>query len=63
MADSQDQAPSRVGPTLWSLVMIVCLLLALAHLVQAVRHVTVSPADLIDGTFTTVRPDELTTDE
>jgi hypothetical protein len=37
--------------------MIVCLLLAVGHLVGAVRHDTASPADLIEDTFTTVRPE------
>lgn len=57
MADPQGQSPSRIGATLWSLLMIVCLLLAVGHLVSAVRHDTASPADLIEGTFTTVRPE------
>ena len=57
MADAQGQTPSRVGATLWSLLMIVCLLLAVAHLVDAVRHDTASPADLMEDTFTTVRPE------
>ena len=56
MADAPSKAPSRVGATLWSLLMIVCLLLAVGHLVDAVRHDTSSPADLVEGTFTTVRP-------
>ncbi len=56
MADGQNQASSRVGATLWSLLMIACLLLAVAHLVDAVRHDTASPADLMEDTFTTVRP-------
>jgi hypothetical protein len=37
--------------------MIACLLLAVAHLVDAVRHDTASPADLMEDTFTTVRPE------
>jgi hypothetical protein len=57
MADDQNQTPSRVGATLWSLLMIACLLLAVAHLVDAVRHDTVLPADLMEDTFTTVRPE------
>ena len=57
MADAQSQTPSRVGATLWSLLMIGCLLLAVGHLVSAVRHDTASPADLIESTFTTVRPE------
>ncbi len=57
MADAQSQTPSRVGATLWSLLMIVCLLLAVGHLVGAVRHDTTSSADLIEDTFTTVRPE------
>jgi hypothetical protein len=57
MADAQSQTPPRVGATLWSLLMIVCLLLAVGHLVDAVRHDTVSPADLIEDTFATVRPE------
>jgi hypothetical protein len=37
--------------------MIACLLLAVAHLVDAARHDTTSPDDLIEDTFTTVRPE------
>ena len=57
MADAKSQTPSRIGATLWSLLMILCLLLAVGHLVDAVRHDTASPTDLIEGTFTTVRPE------
>ena len=57
MADAQSQTPSRLGATLWSLLMIGCLLLAVAHLVSAARHDTASPAELIEDTFTTVRPE------
>ena len=56
MADAQGQTPSRVGATLWSLLMIVCLLLVIAHLVQAVSQDTSSEEDLIRSTFTTVAP-------
>jgi hypothetical protein len=37
--------------------MIACLLLAVAHLVDAWHHDTTSPASLIEYTFTTVRPE------
>jgi len=37
--------------------MMVCLLLVVAHLVNAVRHDTTSEEDLIQSTFTTVRPE------
>ena len=55
MADAPRQTSSRVGATLWSLLMIACLLLAVAHLVDAARHDTTSPASLVEDTFTTVR--------
>ena len=57
MGDAESKTPSRVGATLWSLLMIACLLLAVAHLVDAARHDTTSPAELIEDTFTTVRPE------
>ena len=57
MANAPSPAPSRLGATLWSLLMMGCLLLAVAHLVDAVRHDTASPGELIEGTFTTVRPE------
>jgi hypothetical protein len=37
--------------------MIVCLLLVVAHLVSAVRHDTASEEDLIQSTFTAVKPE------
>ncbi len=55
MADAESKTPSRVGATLWSLLMVACLLLAVAHLADAVRHDTTSPASLVEDTFTTVR--------
>jgi len=55
MADTEDKAPSRVGATLWSILMMVCLLLVVAHLVNAVRHDTASEEDLVKSTFTTAR--------
>ena len=55
MAEAEKQTKPSVGATLWSLLMMVCLLLVVAHLVSAVRHDTTSEEDLIQNTFTTVR--------
>jgi hypothetical protein len=54
MAEAEKKTDSGVGATLWSLLMIVCLLLVVAHLVQAVSQDTASEEDLIRSTFTTV---------
>ena len=56
MAEDNEKTKSSLGATLWSLLMILCLLLVVAHLVNAVRHDTASDEDLIQSTFTTVRP-------
>jgi hypothetical protein len=39
--------------------MMVCLLLVVAHLVNAVRHDTSSEEDLMLDTFTTVKPSQM----
>ena len=57
MAEAEKKAKPGIGATLWSLLMMVCLLLVVAHLVNAVRHDTSSEEDLIRSTFTTVTPD------
>jgi hypothetical protein len=56
MAEAEKKTKPGVGATLWSLLMIVCLLLVVAHLVQAVSRDTSSEEDLIRSTFTTVAP-------
>ena len=53
MAEAEKKPKPGVGVTLWSLLMIVCLLLVVAHLVSAVRHDTTSEENLIQSTFTT----------
>ena len=57
MAEAEKKTKPGVSATLWSLLMMVCLLLVVAHLVNAVRHDTTSEEDLIQSTFTTVRPE------
>ena len=59
MAEAEKKTQSSVGATLWSLLMMVCLLLLLAHLVQAVRQDTSSEEDLIRSTFTTGEPKQV----
>jgi hypothetical protein len=56
MAEADEKTKPGLGATLWSLLMIVCLLLVVAHLVQAVSRDTSSEEDLIRSTFTTVAP-------
>jgi hypothetical protein len=56
MAEAEKKTKPGLGATLWSLLMIVCLLLVVAHLVQAVSQDTSSEEDLIRSTFTTVAP-------
>jgi hypothetical protein len=53
MAEAEKKAKPGIGATLWSLLMIVCLLLVVAHLVQAVSQDTSSEEELIESTFTT----------
>ena len=55
MAEAEKKTKPGIGETLWSLLMMVCLLLVVAHLVDAVRHDTTGEKDLIQSTFTTVR--------
>ena len=55
MAEAEKQPKPGVGATLWSLLMMVCILLVVAHLVTAVRHDTSSETDLVKSTFTTVK--------
>ena len=54
MAEAEKKTKPGLGATLWSLLMIVCLLLVVAHLVQAVSQDTSSEEDLIRSTFTTI---------
>ena len=56
MAEAEKKTKPGVGATLWSLLMMVCLLLVVAHLVNSVRNDTSSEEDLIQSTFTTVGP-------
>jgi len=53
MAEAEKKTKPGIGATLWSLLMIVCLLLVVAHLVQAVSQDTSSEEELIRSTFTT----------
>ncbi len=55
MVDDQKKKNPGIGATLWSLLMMVCLLLVVAHLADAVRHDTSSEEDLVQSTFTTVK--------
>jgi len=57
MAEADKKTKPGIGATLWSLLMIVCLLLVVAHLVQAVSQDTASEEELISSTFTTVQPE------
>jgi len=57
MAETDEKTKPGIGATLWSLLMIVCLLLVVAHLVQAVSQDTASEEELISSTFTTVQPE------
>jgi len=57
MAETEKKTDSGIGATLWSLLMIVCVLLVVAHLVNAVRHDTASEEDLIQSTFTSAKPE------
>jgi len=56
MAEADEKTKPGVGATLWSLLMMVCLLLVVAHLVQAVSQDTSSEEDLIRSTFANVAP-------
>jgi hypothetical protein len=57
MAETDKKTNSSLGATLWSLLMMVCMLLVVAHLVQAVSQDTASEEELINSTFTTAKPD------
>jgi len=57
MAEADKKTKPGIGATLWSLLMVVCLLLVVAHLVQAVSQDTASEEELISSTFTTVQPE------
>ena len=57
MAEAEKKTKPGVSATLWSLLMMVCLLLVVAHLVNAVRHDTASEEDLIQSTFTSAKPE------
>ncbi len=54
MAEVAQKSKPGLAATLWSLLMMVCLLLIVAHLITVVRHDTTSEEDLIQSTFTTV---------
>jgi hypothetical protein len=43
-----------VGPTLWSLVLMACVILVVLHLAQVVRSDTSEGEDLVESTFTTL---------
>ena len=43
---------ASIGATLWALLIVVCLGLVVAHLVDAVRNQLVPQDDLIEQTFT-----------
>ena len=43
-----------VGPTLWSLLLMACVMLVVLHLVQVVRSETSEGEDLVESTFTTL---------
>ena len=58
MAEAEKKTKPGLGATMWSLLMIVCLLLVVAHLVQAVSQDTSSEEELIRSTFTTVEPSQ-----
>jgi hypothetical protein len=57
MAEAEKKTKPGLGATLWSLLMMVCLLLVVAHLIQAVGQDTTSEEELIKDTFTTVQPE------
>ena len=59
MAEAEKKTKPGIGATLWSLLMIVCLLLVVAHLVQAVSQDTSSEEELIQSTFTTAEPKQV----
>jgi hypothetical protein len=56
MAEAEKKTKPGLGTTMWSLLMMVCLLLVVAHLVQAVSQDTASEEELIESTFTTTGP-------
>ena len=56
MAEVEKKTKPGIAATLWSLLMMVCVLLVVAHLVNAVRNDTSSEEELIRSTFTTVEP-------
>jgi len=43
-----------VGPTLWSLLLMACVILVVLHLANAVRSEASGGEDLLESTFTTV---------
>jgi hypothetical protein len=51
-----EGSPDRnsVGPTLWSLLFMACVILVVLHLVQVVRSDTSEGEDLVEATFTTL---------
>ena len=55
MAEAEKKTKPGVSAALWSLLMMVCLLLVVAHLINAVRHDTASEEELVQSTFTTAR--------
>jgi hypothetical protein len=50
--ERSKKANAGVGATLWALLIVVCLGLVVAHLVDAVRNQLVPQDDLIEHTFT-----------
>jgi hypothetical protein len=59
MAEAEKKTNPGIGATLWSLLMIVCLLLVVAHLVTVVQLDTTSEEELIRQTFTTSEPKQM----
>jgi len=50
--ERSKKASASLGATLWALLLVVCLGLVVAHLVDAVRNQLVPQDDLIEQTFT-----------
>lgn len=50
--ERNKKSAAGLGATLWALLIVVCLGLVVAHLVDAVRNQLVPQDDLIEQTFT-----------
>ena len=50
--ERSKKSDASIGATLWALLIVVCLGLVVAHLVDAVRNQLVPQDDLIEQTFT-----------